>query len=395
MTRRIQKLAALALALVLPGAVLAQAPSPGQPARSMADIAANVDPGPAQDPLPEPLPAAPAPSTGATVLPGFPKPPDLPASLFAPPPPPQKSLFRVNEPYFIPDRLLDDPRLGSPGWFGGVELQVVKPHVINELSGTFQNVPTRANGAPSTVALPTAPLDWTVAPRFFLGYRLPSGFGALTVSERFLNSTGSQHIATANGPGNLSSQLSFNIVDFDYNSRELSLWPNWAMEWFVGARIMSMFYESQLNTSFSAAAAGNGIFQQRQYNNLFGAGPHAALEVARRLTDSGLSLNLRTDFSSVFEDSHVNFSTLSTTPGPNGRPTFGDLARVGSQSAPILYLRAGLAWQPPRFPSSRFFLGYQYERFWSLNRVPPSGPNPPSTGQIWDQGFVLQAIINY
>jgi hypothetical protein len=387
-------LAALALACVLPVAGLAQAPPGGQPGRSMADLAVRIDDGPTADRLPEALPAAPSGAAGAGVLPAFPKPPDLPASLFAPPPPPQRTFLRVNEPYFVPDRLLDDPRLGAPGWFGGAELQVVKPHLLPELSSIVRDASQRTNGTSTTVSLPSAPLDWTVAPRFFLGYRLPSGFGALTVSERFLDTTGTQRLGTAIGPTGLSSRLSFNIVDLDYNSRELSLWPAWDMQWFVGARILTMFYESQLNGS-AAQAAGSGFSQMRQFNNLAGGGPHAALEVARRLADSGWSFNLRTDFSSVFEGSHTSFSTLSATPGPNGRPLFGETLKYGTQDAPILYVRAGVSWQPPHFGSSRFFLGYQYERFWALNRLPATGPNPPSNGQLWDQGFVLQVMINY
>lgn len=383
-------LMALALAAVLPGVGLAQVPPPGQPGPSIADLAARIDDGPTPDPLPEALPASPSSAAGTGVLPGFPKPPDMPASLFAPPPPPQRAFFRVNEPYFVPDRLLDDPRLGAPGWFGGVELQIVKPHLLPELSSSQQTV-----GAVTTVKLPATPLDWAVAPRFFLGYRLPSGFGALTVSERFLDTSGSQRIGTANGPANLSSRLSFNIVDLDYNSRELSLGPAWDMQWFAGARILSMFYDSKLNGS-AAQAAGSGFSQMRQFNNLAGGGPHVALEVARRLADSGWSLNLRTDFSSVFEGSHVGFSTLSATPGPNGRPMARQTVLYGTQDSPILYFRAGVSWQPPpNFGSSRFFLGYQYERFWALNRLAGNGPSTPSNGQLWDQGFVLQFLMNY
>ena len=36
-----------------------------------------------------------------------------------------------------------------------------------------------------------AQLDWTVSPRFELGYRLPSGFGELDVAFRFLMTQGS------------------------------------------------------------------------------------------------------------------------------------------------------------------------------------------------------------
>jgi hypothetical protein len=386
-----------AAALALSDAGLAQDPAPKPTDRASASLAAIVDEAIGQDPppAPEPLPGAPAVGDRAGILESLPQPRDLPASLFAPPPPRVPGFMPIDTPYFVRDPLLDGPLLPAPGWFGGAELQILKPHVLSGLHDTVKNAAQRANGTSTTVALPSALLDWTVAPRFFLGYRLPSGFGEFMVAYRFLGTVGSEGIRGPDGPAALKSRFAFNMIDLDYNSPELSLWPKWDMRWVAGARILTLFYDSQFNQPFDQAAAGSGTFQARQFNNLAGGGPHAALEVARHLENSGWSLYLRTDFASVFEGSHLGFLTRSTTLGPSGQPLFGQTTHFGSQDAPILSLRTGLSWQPSRSSGTRLFLGYQYERFWSLDRLPPVGNNPPSVGQVWFQGIVLQATINY
>lgn len=356
-------------------------------------IAAAVDPAAAQDVLPDPLPTDPNSGIGSGVLQSLPTLRNVPASLFSPPPPPIKAPLAVDAPYFVPDPLLDRPHLGAPGWFGGAELQVLKPHLLSQLRSTVANSAQRAAGTSSTVQLPDAPLNWTVSPRFYLGYRLPSGFGDFMISERFLTTSGTETLRTGDGPANLRSRLAFNMIDFDYNSRELSLWPRWDIRWTLGGRILTTFFDSRLNQPLSQAAAGSGFFQVSQFNNLTGGGPHAALELARHLGDSGWSFDVRGDFAGVYEGSRLGFSTLSTTLGPTGRPLAGQSRLFGHQDAPILNLRAGLNWQP--FPSSltRFFLGYQFERFWALNGEGPTGP--PSRGQLWDQGAVLQVNFNF
>jgi hypothetical protein len=384
-----------AVALALSGVSLAQdtssKPSEGAPAH----FAALVGETGVQDNLPEPLPGEPNYGVGGGVLQALPRPQNLPASLFAPPPPPSKGFLQVDAPYFGRDRLLDSPEFQTPGWFAGAELQVLKPHLLNGLSDTVQNRAQKANMTSTTVALPNAPLDWTVSPRVFLGYRLPSGFGEFMVAYRHLGTEGSGSVLDARGPTALNSRLGFDMIDFDYNSRELSLWPNWDMRWTFGIRSLFLFFDTRFNQPFGQAAAGNGIIQARDYNNLFGVGPHAALELQRHLGDSGWSFYLWSDIASVFDGSHVAFLTRSTTLGPGGQPLFGETRHFGTQDAPILSFRAGLTWQPSRTSTTRFFLGYQYEHFWALDRLPPTGNNPPSLGQLWDQGIVLQAAVHY
>ena len=272
----------------------------------------------------------------------------------------------VNTPYFVADPLLDGP-FPPPGWFGGAEIQVVKPHLINRLKNDVQNSAQRSQGTSTTVALPSAPLDWTVAPRFFVGYRLPSGFGEFAVAYRYLATVGSAGVRGVDGPASLHSRLAFNMIDLDYSSRQLNLGHSWDMKWTFGFRILSLFFDSRSDQPLAQAAAGSGIYQEREFNNLVGLGPHTALDMARHLGDSGWALRLRTDFSSQFDWINTGFFTRSTSRGPAGQPLAGQSYLFGHQNSPIINIQAGLSWQPSRFSSTRFFLGYQYENFWALS----------------------------
>ena len=406
MIKRTHLLLAGAVALALPDVGLAQDASPKPPGGASARVAAFFDEVVAPDTPPEPLPAAPDVGVGGGVLQALPKPRDVPASLFAPPPPPPPGLLRVDAPYFVRDPLLDFTPSAPPGWFGGVEVQILKPHLISGLSNIVQPGKFLSNppfsGPPSgtqrTVAIPASHLDWTVSPRVFLGYRLPSGFGEFMVSYRHLGTVGSGSVPGANGPVGLDSRFAFDIIDFDYNSRELSLGPQWDMKWTFGLRSLFLFFDGRGDQPFGQAAAGSGVPQARNYNNLFGMGPHAALELTRHLGVSGWSLYVRGDFAGTFDETHEGFLARFTTLGPNGRPLVGVTRAFGHQATPIINGRVGLTWQRSPSSGTRFFVGYQYEVFWDLDRVSQGNGNGfavPSLGQFWDQGFVLQAAINY
>jgi hypothetical protein len=240
--------------------------------------------------------------------------------------------------------------------------------------------------------LGNAPMDWTVSPRVFAGYRLPSGFGEFMVSYRYFGTVGSTSLPGASGSTALNSRLAFDMIDLDYNSRELSLWPQWDMKWTTGLRLMSLFFDNAAARATQTAGAG-GSTQASEFNNLFGLGPHAAVGLSRRLGDSGLSFFAWGDVATLFTYNQQGW--LDRTIGPNGMPLPGETRAFGHQESPMINFRTGVVWQPSPASFTRVFLGYQYEYFWALNRVPSSGPNPPSTGQLNNQGLVIQATLNY
>jgi hypothetical protein len=339
--------------------------------------------------MPQRVPAAA--TAGEGILQALPKLPDLPASLFAPAPPPSPGHNPLDVPYFVPDPLLDVPEWPPPGWFAGLELGVLKPHLENKLTNTVQNAVQAANGTSTTVALPSASLDWTVSPKVVFGYRLPSGFGEVSFAYRGLGTRGSADIAGADGPGTLHSRLDFNVLDFDYNSREFSLWPHWTMRWTFGVRALFVFFDSQADQPFVQAAAGSGIFQMREGSHLSAVGPHAGLELTRCVGDTGLTLTLRTDFTTDLARVHETYLTRSTTLGPDGQPLAGVTADAHWWNTPIVNVQVGLGWQPPGWSAARFFLGYQYEHWWRVGGNLDTG----ARANLWDQGIVLQAAFRF
>jgi hypothetical protein len=406
MIKTIHLLLAIAVALALSNAGVAQ-DTGGQPrGGASSGMAAVVSDVMSQEPLPEPMPGAPDAGVGSGVLETMPRPRDIPRSLFAPAPAPSGQALPVDTPYFNRDPLLDFAPFAAPGWFAGAEAQIVKPHLITDSAASVfpgRIVHNTAGAFPlggnsTVVKLPSAPLDWTASPRVFAGYRLPSGFGEFMVSWQHLATSGSGSVPDTNGPVSLNTRFAFEILDIDYNSRELSLWDRWDMKWTFGLRQLFLFYDTQGTQPFSQAAGSNGIVFARQNNDLYGIGPHAAIELNRRFGSSGWSFYCRGDFSGSLDYVNQSWLTASTTLGPNGRPTPGQTYQFGHQAAPIVTGRAGLSWKPSPTSGTRLFVGYQYMSIWNLNILPQSngtGFSPPSTGQMWSQGVVLQATFNY
>jgi hypothetical protein len=360
----------------------------------------------AQDAGPEPLPGAPDTGVGSGVLEALPRPRDIPKSLFAPATPQAGPPLPIDTPYFYPDPLLDWAPFGAPGWFAGAEAQIVKPHLITDSAASVfpgKSINNAAGiyplgGNSTTVKLPSAKLNWTAAPRVFAGYRLPSGFGEVMVGWQHLGTTGSGSVPDVGGPVSLNTRFAYDIIDIDYNSRELSLWDQWDMKWTFGLRQIFLFYDTQGAQSFGQAAGTNGIMFARQVNDMYGIGPHAAIELNRRFGTSGWSFYCRGDFSGSLDYVNQAWVTGSTTLDAKGHGTPGQTSQFGHQAAPIITGRAGLSWKPAPTSGTRLFIGYQYMSIWNLNILPQSngtGFSPGSTGQFWSQGVVLQATFNY
>lgn len=342
---------------------------------------------PASAPPPTSVPGA---STEPEVLPGLPRPPDAPRSLFQGPPPAAPFVCApLPGPYFERDPRLDPPHLPLPGWFTDLEVTILVPHIKNRLTDMVQV----GTGMPDTVHAPPADLDWTAAPRIELGYRLPSGFGEFAVAYRFFATDGTGSAAGPDALASLKSRLSVNIVDMDYASREFYTlqWPYVHMKWRLGLRWADVFFDARAEESFAAAAAGSGIFETRTSNNFWGFGPHAGVELTRRFAGSGLALVGSVDEATLLGRIRQNFFEASTTLGPNGQPLTGNTRLSVSQDVPIVNAFVGLSWQPPSLPEARVWVGYQYEYWWNVGR----NSSTSSRGELSDQGVLLRAELNF
>jgi hypothetical protein len=373
MTRNVRRLVALALL----GGLLT-----GTVGRAHAQAAASGQP------------AAAAPTGEPEILKTLPRPPDQPASLLAPAPPHPPFAPYAEKPYFVPDPLLDPPCWPPPGCFAGAEVDILDPHVKNKLT----NQVTIGTNAPDTVALPGAALDWTVSPRFRVGYRLPAGFGEVSLGYRFLTSEGSESVLGPDGPAVLKSRLDLNQIDLDYASRELSLWPHCQMKWHIGLRLVYLYFDSRQDEPFNLAAPGSAVFEQRESDSYVGFGPHAGLELwhhlcgipcARWLDSWGLSLYGRADVGMLLGRLRQGFFETSTTIGPDGFPLTGETRVSSSQSLPMVSVQAGVRWEPYR--DLHVFLGYTAEYWWHVGTL----SNLDSRGDLIDQGLVLQAELSF
>jgi hypothetical protein len=331
--------------------------------------------------LPDPAPKAPTPTNYEyNPLPTLPRPAEAPASLLqAAPAAPPYSCAPLPGPYFEQDPLWDPPSLPQPGWFADVEATILKPNLQNHLSGV--------NDTPSLpVQLPSAGLDWTVAPYVQVGYRLPSAFGAIALAYRGFGSQGHSTIADTDGPASLHSRLDMNQVDLDYLSREISIRPQWEMNWHVGLRLTYLYFDSRADESAADAAAGSGIVEQRETNSYWGIGAHAGVELARHFDDTGLSFVTSVDGITLLGRIRQGFFETDTA----GATVSSE--NSGSQEVPIVDLKAGLSWQPPQSPQWTVFVGYEFEYWWNVGRL---SNTPDSRGEMKDQGIMLRAAYNF
>jgi hypothetical protein len=323
------------------------------------------------------------------LLPGLPRPPDSPGSLFLPPSTtPSYSCEPLPGRYFNADPQLDPPPFLPLGWFTDVELAIIVSHFKNRLVDTVQI----GSGEPTTVHVPGADLDWTVAPRVELGYRLPSGFGEFAVAYRFFGTDGTGVVQGPDAAELLKSRLSVNVVDLDYASREFLTcqWPYVHMKWRFGLRWADAFFDTQADEPFAAAAVGGRIFETHTSNNFWGIGPHTGLELTRQC-EPGLELVGWVDGATLLGRIRQNFFEESTKLGANDQLQTGNTRRSVSQDVPSIRAFFGLSWQPPPCRSVHVSVGYEYEYWWNVGR--DSGTT--SRGELSDQGVLLRAEINF
>jgi hypothetical protein len=360
--------------------------------------------GPAEAPLA--APAAPPPSTPGVdesaevreIVDGLPRPLDVPRSLMEPTPPQAELGTAAERPYFQVDPLLDPPDLDRPGWFVGAEMQLTKPKVYKALTNLGEQTLLNASGAGVQVAPIggvivepySAPFDWTVGPKLTAGYRLPSGFGGLSLSYRFFFTQGT----ALNGPNantgldgatgfTQHSRLSVNQVDLDYSSREYTPFRRLGMKWWLGLRLSDYFFDSQ---DTEPGAGGGGVSTVYVGMKTLAIGVHGGVELDWRIRQSGLFIVNKLDIASGTAKEQVDFRAVSSANGTSG---FYSIAP--STSIPYVNWQLGVGWQPPRLPQAFVFMGGQIEYWWNVG----ADSNFNGNLDIANRGFVWQAGFNF
>ena len=273
-----------------------------------------------------------------------------------------------NDSVLVGTPFLDGSR-NNLGWFATVDLNAETAHVHNELTSSVT-----AGTTTNTISLPSSPLNWTVSPRFEVGYRFGEGSGELLVSYRFLTTSGSQttpDFGTVGNTGLLRSQFSMNVIDVDYACREVALAP-WAdMMWRMGVRTANLFLDS---------ADTSPLLRQHESNYFLGAGPHVALDLWIP-AEASFGLFFKIDGAGVFGRVQQNFD--ETLPGGISGSTRQDAL----SSTTMLNAQAGVAWTP--LANWRISTGYTYEHWWDATFV------NNSRGDVWTQGIFFRTEWRY
>src|SRR5262249_55326364 len=139
------------------------------------------------------------------------------------------------------DALLETP-VEAPGWFGAVEIDIVKAHVNNNLASMV----SFGSLGLDTVQLPGASLDAAVARQIDPGYPFADGLGGVLFSYRTLSTDGHATILDFDplGDGVLRSRLDLDVFDFDYVTPTLPLGRRFDLRARVGVRLADVFFDS-------------------------------------------------------------------------------------------------------------------------------------------------------
>jgi hypothetical protein len=271
-----------------------------------------------------------------------PPPPPPPPVVVAPPPPANPWAPATWTPVCRP-----------AGFYIDAGIDIMSVDVSNHLSGT---VPLPSGN--TTVALPGTHLDWTAMPTLALGYRLPDGLGAFALSYRFIVSEGHDSLDRFDGTDELRSRLSINIIDLDYRSNVYEPFPRLEVQGILGARIGISYYDTQLM---------GAITDDHESNYYVGAGPHAAVELNRRLPlVPGLALTGKIDGAVLVGNDNQRFSTLAFDAFNNGNVY--EMSYRRTDTSEMLAIEAGLSYRPPDLEALRFSTGYRYEQWWNMGR---------------------------
>src|SRR5436190_7918485 len=206
--------------------------------------------------------------------------PDAPTLLSPAPPPPPRPPSPLTDPG--PNGWGPSYELSkAPGFFFDATLAIVQPTLKNRITN---DIPLPGAGA---IRVPSVDLDFVAAPTFEVGYRLPDSAGFFAVSYNFLVTEGTGPTVIDGVTFATRSRLNINTLDIDYGTTPYEFAPRYTIAWRIGARISDVFFDSRIES---------GDFAQQASNDFFGSGPHARMEVERRIVAlPGLALFGRLD----------------------------------------------------------------------------------------------------
>lgn len=266
------------------------------------------------------------------------------------------------------------------GWWGSVDVSVIKPHVDSGLSSGS----LFANSFPANpVHLPFAPLHWTAAPTVRFGYRPTIGRGGFAVSYRGLTSDGTATIPAfdAAGAGQVYSRVNLQTLDVDAvfvdTVERLPAWLPSLLECNVGVRTVG--------SQFVSSANGQQILSARESNQFVGAGPHFSFKLEWPIRNSPWSVYAFGDFAGLIGQNRQDFSQTMV-----GVPRVSDTGSVFNTAAvEAINVQAGVSYMPVYFQRRmRLTGGYQFENWWNIGTA-------SSNSEFQFHGFVVRGYWQF
>jgi len=297
-----------------------------------------------------------------------------PPPLSPPPPPSAPPLYQPADPGPNGWGPFQGPS-SDPSFLVNLELQVLKPVLRNQLTNTV-NMP---DGTTIQVAPQGESLNATVSPEIQVGYRMSDSLGDLLLSYRFIVSQGTGTVADDPLGTMLKTRLNINIVDFDYATARYAPVPRWDMQWTIGIRYTSVFFDNDATNEFTDMHASNYFS---------GAGPHAALEVQRHIDPlPSFAIFAKVDAGVMIGQLTQKYTLTGFD--ANGNLEQGETDVRHTQSVPMLDARIGLSYSPPQMETLRFSLGYQFEQWWSIGQL------GDSRGDLSSHGGFFRAELDF
>jgi hypothetical protein len=339
----------LLLIALFPAPILAQQP-PGSEN--------TVLPPPSGDepaPTPVPGPALVIPNTGPFAPP--------PAS----PPPAAENLWG----------LLPDWSCMPRTFFADKEIDIAKPHLNAALIGPA----FFPGGAVTSVHPPTASLNWVGIARIEIGWFLPPSLGYFAFTYRGFAVDGRDIVSALDGiPYALRTRLDLNQIAFDWGTAPFSFGPRWFMSGRIGMAAADVYFDNVAVSTPQTLDASN---------DFWGAGPHLRLDVWREFNLlPGLALFTQPDLMVLVGRIQQHYRESDTFLGST---IAGSYFQRRTQTVPVFTLRAGLSYTPASLNHWRFMVGYEFEDWWSVGRI----PGQPSRGEFYTNGVFLRAIATF
>lgn len=331
------------------------------------------------------LPQAPVPVTPPLSAPGTlgrptPIAPAMPPTPLAYTPPPPAPVFPAAPPVDPGPAGWGPygPASAAPGWFFDAKVAVVFPGLKFRITN---DQPLPVTGL--QLHVPAVGLNTGVMPTLELGYLLGESCGYFALAYSFLYTDGNGQRDTEFGPATVRTRLAVNWLDLDYGTAPVEFWPRYEVSWRIGVRAADVFFDS--------TAASGGITQTAR-NDFFGGGPHARVEIERRIVPlPGLALFGRIDGAALLGEVHQRFCVETAA--------IDDSASAHrTQLVPYLNLQAGLRYAPPSWPGLKFTTGYLFEDYFNSGRLGIDGATgqvSQSRGEVWWHGWFLRGQYDF